>query len=388
MKMYLLLLLVITLEACFFFALERRKVRKYIAYVGPVKEPTPLLRGYAHERDKMFLFLVCIELILFAALRGYNVGADTESYLIGLRHVRDVDRCSFLEAIAPTQLLSFEVGYSILVRLCAYFRMSDTVFLTLVAVLIAIPTCRYIYRFSSNTYLSVLTYFAFGFFAYSLGVFRQMIAVSMILTVMPALEARRYIRYTLMVILASFFHTTALGALVGLIYAKINWKNVVFVIPALEVIVLIFGRRLIGLAVNVFPKYKAYLENAHGKQGDGIVLLLLFNVLFFFIYAVMRYRGELNERRNRILLSQLAMAVLVQCGATRLALFNRTVLYFSISLLILVPYLARALFDSLRRREGVERKLSCLVYPATFLALALLIANELRGIFPYNFFWQ
>lgn len=270
------------------------------------------------------LMICCGELILLATLRGFTVGADTKRYLDALVHYSKLPKKEVLTAklVWP---YDFEQGYFLLVKLCALINMPRTVFLLLVALVIYIPVFYTINWYSKIPYISILAYFGLGFFAYSLGIFRQMMALSIVLCGLRFIGKKQLGWYLITVALASTFHTTVL--LILPLYFLTNLapqKYMKWILPA-ELVCLVLGRPIVVMLVKLVPQYAHYLGGNHDSQGGTYLMLILLNALLF----AMIYLHSKGYTKNRMAIAALTMGVLVQSIAYSMGLLGRAVYYFT-----------------------------------------------------------
>lgn len=277
------------------------------------------------EKGKAGLLMVsAAELILLATVRGRTVGADTEVYLNIFRQFAALPKSQVLTAPALPGY-DFEWGYSLLMRLCALIDLPETFFLGIIAIIIYIPVFCSIYRYSKLPYISILAYFATEQFAYSLGIFRQMIALSIILCGLRFVEEKKLWKYALVVVGAMMFHTTAVVAiLLYFVYQFPIGKYAKWILPA-ELFLSIMGRPIFWILVKIFPKYSGYVNSRFDLQGGSYLGLILLNILLF----VLLYLQEKKLSDNRLPVAALTVAVLMQPVAYSMALLGRTVTYFS-----------------------------------------------------------
>lgn len=267
----------------------------------------------------------CVELIILAALRGHTVGADTIRYVEALEYYSRVPKTQVVLAdlVWP---FDFEKGYLLFTQLCALINMPAPIFLLIVAVVIYVPVFYAIYRYSKVPYISILAFIALGFFSYTLGIFRQMMAMSMILCGLKYIEEKQLSRYLALVVLASTIHTTALIMIPLYILAQIPvkkyWK---WVIPA-ELGCLFFGRTIIELAAKAFPQYAHYFGGKYDIQGGTYLMLILLNALL----VAMLYLYYKGFTKNSLAISGLALAVVAQALGYSMAILGRVVVYLSV----------------------------------------------------------
>lgn len=344
MKAYVIYLALVTVQ---WFAFKYLKPRRGNAVTNE------------REGAKYFLILSCAELIILVGIRGYTVGADTETYLQALRYYRELPRGEMLTAglVYP---FDFEIGYFIFLKICAFIGLSDTAFLFLVAIIIYIPVFVAIYKMSKNPYMSILVYFAFSLFAYSLGIFRQMIAMSIVLCGVDFIRDRKLLKYLLLVVLAMTFHLTAVLAVVLYIIYPLRWKINAVMMSLLSLAALVFGSVFIKVIVTFMPQYSGY--TVANKHGGSYLMLLLYAVIF--VLACFAVRCKNPEGYDKIAFDALTLVLFVQSLGYSLEIFGRIIGYFSIFLLFSIPNMVESSSSRLRPiiRVGVAVCLMLLIY--------------------------
>ena len=308
------------------------------------------LNGYINcKQKKFFVILVCIELIFFVGIRATDIGADTTVYINALNYYKKLPNNQILGAklVYP---FDFEIGYFMLVKICAWFSMEETTFLCLIACIIYIPIFKFILKYSENPLLSILTYFAFGYFEYSLGIFRQMIALSIIIIGFNYLKKRNFIKYLLIVLLAMTFHTTAIIILPLYWIYQIDIKNKLKWIIALEIFIAMSSRITILLIMKVFAKYSNYIGGKYDVQGGSYIMLLILNIVLIMGYIILVRENNNGEKNENLLISinAIAIAIFLQIIGYSMEIFGRIVPYYSIYLLLIIPIVANHLFEKNR----------------------------------------
>ena len=317
--------------------------------------------GDRYFDSKKYLTLCCLELIILAGIRGHSIGADTKVYLRAIDYYSSLGFSELLTAklVYP---FDFEIGYFALTKLCAFLKLGRTGFLFVVAIITYVPVFVTIKKYSKMPYISILCYFAFGMFSYSLGVFRQMIAISILLCGWSFVKDRKLIKYLLTVFLASLFHTTALIAIALYVLYGIGWKKIILAVIGIEAVLVMFGRPIIMLAINMFPKYAGYIDGKYDQQGGTYLMLILLNLILFACVI----GGELNKDHDDMSICALILACCLQAIGYSMAIFGRIVPYFSIYIILAVPNFI----------GGMNKQLRAL---ATFFAIVALFLLSYRG---------
>lgn len=332
--------------------------------------------GSIKFQRRHFLVLCCSELIILAGVRGYNIGADTPIYLRALNYYTALPKNQIFSAklVYP---FDFELGYFWLTKVAAWMGLSNTVFLFLVAAIIYIPVFISIYRYSKVPIVSIFAYFGFGMFTYSLGLFRQFISISIALYGVKYVEKREFWKFVIIVIIAMFFHTTALVVLPVYFLNKMHSKKLSLMLMPLELICLFMGRKIILILISIFPKYVGYLGSKYDTSSGTYLMLILINIIYFL--AVYLY--SCGCKITPFYINTLFLASLFQALGYSMGIFGRITPYYYIYLLFLLPELIYCFEKNSRLIIGL----------VLIIALLLLTINNISGnkyIVPYCTFWM
>lgn len=341
----------------------------YVGYLLLTGLQIPLFKkkdtlGNNSFNKKAYLILCCIELVVLAGIRGYTLGADTVVYLNAIDYYGSLPITEVLTAklVYP---FDFEAGYFLLTKICAFCGLGKTGFLFVIAIITYIPIFAVINKYSKMPYISILCYFAFGMFSYSLGIFRQMIAVSILLCGLKYIVERKFFKYALLVGFAMLFHTTAILGLCLYFLYVIKWKNVIWALFGIEFVFIVSGRRFIELAFKMFPEYAGYTIDFLDQQGGSYLMLIFLNTVLF---ASIFFRKKQDAYEN-LTICALVIAVCLQALGYTLEIFGRVVPYFSIYLIFAIPNIICNLGKKWRVPASI----------GTMLCLAVLIYMQFNG---------
>lgn len=325
----------------------------YICYLILVGLQVPLFvksdqLGKQYFFVKKYLTLCCIELIVLAGLRGYTIGADTATYLAAIDYYDDF---SFQELIHAELVypFDFEFGYFLLTKLSIILGLGKTGFLFLIAILVYIPVFLTIKNHSPMPYISIVCYFAFGFFTYSLGIFRQMLAISILLLGWNYVEERRLGRYLLLVFLATSMHSTAIIGILFYILYGMKWERFVPWLVPTEVVLFLFGRMIVLLVIRLLPKYAGFIGGTYDLQGGSYLMLFFLNLILF--ASILTKSGE-NDQNERMTITALICAVCLQCVGYSMTIVGRSVSYFSIYMMLAIPNIVCNIGDKRKHLWG------------------------------------
>lgn len=326
MTAYIVFLVIIVLEWLFMFPGARVTFGQEIEY----------------RQRKRFLIIVCMEMICFAGFRATDLGADTGIYVQALKHYASLPHNEIIKAklIWP---YDFEAGYFMLTKLAGWLSMNETTFLFLIAILIYVPVYWFVLQYSENPLLSILTYFTF-LFGYSIGIFRQMIALSIVLLGTKYMWERKFIKYLITVGIAMTFHTTAIIVLPLYWICRIKLENKLKWIFAGEAICFFFARALVLLAVRLVPMYSGYVSGIYDVQGGSYAMLILLNIVMVAGFILERKEENRENLTLRMSVNAVVIAVFLQIVGYSMGIFGRIVPYYSVYLIILIPFLLNRYF--------------------------------------------
>jgi hypothetical protein len=148
-----------------------------------------------------------------------------------------------------------------------------------------------IYFYRKETSMSSMTYmYACLFYLTTMNVMRQMVAVSIIFFASKFILERSFFKYMLFVMLATIFHTSAIGGIVLYFFASENnlTKKIIRVMPiVLAVIIVFFAQTLTYIVFNsgdAMSKYQSYAVINEAPIGLGFVGLMIVVMVFIINY--------------------------------------------------------------------------------------------------------
>lgn len=369
MKIYILYIILVSIQAIVFKFLDEKNEKKYCNN-----------NLYLSRYKKAFLILSCLELIILAGIRGYNIGADCETYLNALRHYRSLPHDKILNAklIYP---YDFEWGYFLFTKICAWIGLSETVFLFVIAIILYVPIFKYIYKESHCPFLSIFIYFSFGYFSYSLGIFRQMIAINIMIYATRYILEKKIVKYIIFLVFAMSFHFTAIIMLPLYWLCRLDLRKHILKIYMVQVMLFIFGRKLILGILKLFPQYSSYIYSKYDTSGGNYTHLILLNVILLGLLLMYKNVSIIKDR-EKLIFAQIIFSIFLQVIGYQMGIFGRLVNYYSIFLLTIIPNTIGALFKG-----------KSLIIINTLLLVFLMLMFYFQFynnyyVCPYHFYWE
>lgn len=349
-------------------------------------------KGDLERKNRLFLNFVFVAMFLLYSLRASSVGRDVPGYerAYGVANV---------DLFAGLRIGNFEKGYLFLMWICNKLNFSFQWFLTICNAIILIPIYQYIRKYSQNAFLSVIIYVCYMFFEFNLTGLRQAIATSIVLiAIMVLIESRQHwlglLKYCLIVLLATLFHT---GAFVALFYLPFHFmkrsKTYTLSIMATAAVFLVGRGYIMGFVKNFFGKDSM---NASAGLYIGLNLLFLIALAVLFIFG-----GKNREIRESNILDgntfviaenismQVIMEKMFYLSIAVLFLFGsdtsvRSYMLLNQVIIVLLPNSLPYIFNERSKRIAVW---IFTVFFIIFFFTNTLLPNNF-DIVPYKFFWQ
>lgn len=323
------------------------------------------------NRSKVVLYFSSIGIILIQGLRATSVGNDIHVYLRGL------GLANGMNFLSGDRLYNFEIGFSLFTQLMARLGINEIQFLFLIAAMIIIPISVTIYKKSVSSSLSIIMYICLGFFTFSFSGIRQSIALAITFYSFKYIEERRFIKFLLLVVLATTFHKTAIIFLPAyfLYPIKIKGKHIMVIFILLALINL-FKSRIYSLIYYLYRGYSPIIE-------DTGAYTLLFIMIAVYVSSFIFDKKKINKKSYIAYQNFLLMAIIVQVFASISNTIMRAGFYYYIFIILLIP-------EIISKQENRYFRLI-----ATMIAILISLAffqfqtgSGYLNVSPYRFFWE
>lgn len=196
-------------------------------------------RKPSRHSDTIFLGIVSLALILFAALRADTVGIDYPMYQT---YFERMHREGWQFLIGSENEYRIEFGFSLLNYIVSLFSGDVRVLMAVMAVLIVVMATAVLYRDGSLPWVGMFVFVSFNFFGNSMSFIRQSLAIGIFLFAIRYLKEKRFVPYLLILLLAASFHKSMLLLLPFYFLAqlRVTWKSVLAYVSAAAVLLLLF----------------------------------------------------------------------------------------------------------------------------------------------------
>lgn len=339
------------------------------------------------RKSKLCMTLLFLQFWIFYGFRHYTVLPDTETYYQIYTHLSTKLRFGDFDSSDR-----FGIAYQSIEYL---FRnnldLSFVWFLSFVTFFILWGSFRFFYKYSPITWIPLFL------FVISLDIFsnliaiRQGIALSIGLMSFPLLVKKRYIVYTIMIIIAYMFHSSALGyiLLVPVFMEGISYKTKIWIVLGGGLSIFIAYSFIFDIIESVSGHPSSYVMSSKSK--DGLNLIGLFSSLRTFgIIMVILYLRRMCIKRQKLIspfdealfiiaLLNLAISIF----GIRFWIMGRFRLYFDPFLFIFIPILYNRVKNYSKARIALNILFLYIIFCSLFLAY---VRPEWIGLFPYKFY--
>jgi hypothetical protein len=292
-----------------------------------------------NDKNNRNLFLSFLAIFIFLALR-YDFGNDYMNYFDYFEYVQKLSIKGLLHFREYENLELKEVGFTWLNKLFPSFYL-------MVAVL-SLFSC-YVYFNAIKLYgtprLIWFSVFIFLFDPYLMLVqssaIRQTVAICLFIYSIKYLIDRKFLKYCLLILLASLFHKSALFLLpVYLLITPVQWgKWILIAIVGLYLALALFGYVYLSDIVTTVGYFshryqESYMTDIVGNQLESGFGFLFWTLVFLFIV----WFHNKTETHN-ILVSKLSIiGFVISPLGIYINMFNRFGMYFNPFIILLLPY--------------------------------------------------
>lgn len=314
--------------------------------------------------------------ILLATFRGINVGVDTAPYYY-LYVNQGSHYSSVIDFLVHTDFKEF-LNSILIYFIYNYFNYNSYLFIYSVITIIflykALP-----YYIKDEIFLGLFIYL-FMFYPSSLNIMRQMAAASIIFWGFKYILERKFIKFLLVIFLASGFHITSFIALPFYFVlnknGKIKWRITVFLIIAIIFLLLYFNDFILFFSSldESLSRYSFYVSDSF-----RINKIFFLNILIF-IFSLLIVKIN-NSNLNKFSLLFLFFGLLFDTLGFISPFLKRFALYFN---MIQVLLLSQAPTIVKKNEKNLVKVM--LIFLVAGYYYLYYIEQGFAGLFPYELY--
>ena len=295
------------------------------------------------KAKKVFLFLAFAILFLLSALRSEILGTDLERYVVRYYYYGNLEFSSF-----DFSVLS-EFGFAIYCKIIYLLSSGNfRIFMIITSFFSLIGVYNFIRDNSNNYYLSILSYFCFGFYFFTFSGLKQSLAISLVMFSFSFVKKNNIKMFLIIVLLASTFHLSALIVLPAYFVSKFNFKpSYVPIYIMLILVFYIFRFTIVSLITSYIYSDYEVLSNS----GGGYIFFFMLFVIFVYLTSLKKKLLLLNENNNAWY-NFFAISLIFQILATVEGNAHRLTFYYLIPIVSLIPCM-----NSIIKKQDPKSKL-------------------------------
>lgn len=300
----------------------------------------------AHTQDGRWVLVIMTGiLVLFAGLRHW-VGSD-----FGVYRWFYTDICNHA-SLWETLFLEEEGLFWGMAVVLNYVTPDPTLFFLISSALIIIPIVKLISKYSINFSLSIFLYLTMMDYFSSFNGIRQWIASAILFAGLPLLLDGKKGKYALLILLAYFFHNSAvimLPVMFTLFWNPKSSKTYVLLL-LIFAFFFIFPSQTNALLEWIAPdNYKKYFDT---EGDDGVNLLRVLVAAIPVILTRIYYKNITEDKQEKpfidVLINFSTLNFMIMVLGLRNTTMARLGMYFSTYNVLLIPYLIRVFKEESR----------------------------------------
>lgn len=361
----------------------------------------------SNRRRKIYLIVTFGVLILVAGLRDPSVGTDLAGHYA--KRYNMIGSYSWSQIPTFSATIGYEIGYCYFTRFLHFFSSDVQFFVFATSFLMCAAFGYFIYKESTDVVLSAELMLFNCFYYRFMTMMRQGLAISIILVAYTLLNGserklKDYIKFALLILLASTFHSSAILCMLMILFDRLKFtkKQIIFGVGAMVAFYL-FYMNFYTVALNFFGtgnNYERYLTSATEGVGN-INMQTIYNFLLAFVPFLLGYYVLVWEKKKEkhlfkddknmyclkknesFLLYMVLIASTFNLLVFRMNILNRFSLYFTPFVLILCPYAISSM--KLKSNKPIVKACIYFMFGVYFVWLTITKAAEFYGVVPYRF---
>ena len=349
-------------------------------YYSLLPAATPIREN---RNRKNYIIFICIILILQSALRHVAVGADTYAYYLKFEEIKLTSWQEIWENFRSVYVLGEgkDAGYPLIQKVFQFFSGEYRIFLFFVAVIFFSSLGYFIYtqtKYISDVFVAISIYEVLFYSFFSITGLRQTLATAFTFWGLHFIRQRKLWQYTLLIICAAFIHKSVLLFYPFYFIARLNRPRQLLAASfVIFPVMFVFGRSVAGIMalLSAQDNYMGYALSDANPTGavDFSIFLLGCGILGWIALRNAKQR----DSDMPIIYNAISIAIIFTPLTWIDSSLMRIVQYFSIFILVFLPYVINNLF-----RDYQTRIVAIVVLMVLFVSVIIM-----RNV-DYAFMWE
>lgn len=327
-------------------------------------------RSYSKNK-KIYCFILGSLLFLIGGLRHSSVGTDSQNYVYMFTLASNMSLENTLNFFGK------EPGFFGMLKTLTLISDDYQIMFIIISFIYAVSVSRFIYTYSSNPMASFLILIPMSYFAFSLSGLRQTVSLSIIFFSIKYIINRKMVKFTLIVLLASLFHQSALLFLPAYFLSNKSITGFKVLIGIISV-PLVFLTRPILLQIAQRFLYEQYSIDNQQEAGGWTTLVVYFLII---IVALIFYK-QIKNPYFPLFVKLMYVGALIQMFVPYQANIFRISMYYNIASIIILPDILKT------QNEKVSKFVAYFIFFLLMGIMYYMFSYNAAGVQPYNFYWE
>ena len=345
---------------------------------------------FKNSRTAKTVFLSAGSLILFlvSAFR-YDVGDDFRPYTNNFIRFAKMTTVE----LATERM---EKGYILLNRYVQLFVNDFQMLFIFIAVIVILLVYAILLKFCKNPSMGLLMFYLYGLFFNSMNFMRNVIAGLIIVFAYQYIKEKNFMRFIVVVLLASTFHISALIFIPFYYIFRLKFNYITVIIySAVFGSIFIFSRPVMEWITTYV--YTAYSPQTSREMFNGIPVLYSMCSLTLLVCGILLRKDlEKDSDFTSVLLSASYMKFYFGFLGSKHAILSRFSLYFGpVMSLILIPNIIRVSYSNIKNKSDKSliykiRSYFCLIGTCASIIVFFIYAlyTNYNKIMPHEWIWN
>lgn len=284
------------------------------------------------KTDKWSTIFICIILVLMAAFRSDEVGADTFAYRYDYENLA---KYTFADLIDRYSI--YYIGYYGLSKIFHLVGLPVQIWFGFIEVFYLFALMKLVNRFSNDKIFSILVYTTIGLYTFSMAGLKQTLAASIMMLSFLLFIDKKYVLSILLVVVTYYTHQAALVFLIA--YPAYLFRNSKFIISFAFiscVLLFLYGTLFIETMLNTLNNEHFQAYNVNESTYSYATFIFYATITTVCLLAFKNYKKQCSDNSRFFLSMSILGCGLQLLGGISPSLF-RLALMFTPFMMILLP---------------------------------------------------
>lgn len=340
------------------------------------------------QKRKIFTGFMLLPAFVITAFRDVSIGNDTYIYYYGFNKIAQTSTLS-----RAFEISRYEEGYVTLNYLFSHLGFSYYIMQICITLFIYVSIYNFIVKKSDNIAFSCFIFSALRMMFGPMNTVRMWLAIAILLYTIKYIENKKIIKFIFMIIMASFFHRTAIVFILlypmCLIKDKLYYKIGIFIIA---IIIEMIGINFFLYLTSKIGIYEGYLQSQYfvDINNTAVMLILIIDIIFLALFEIYKNKylnidyGNTKEKINIYYIAYAAMVLIVALDIIGLGntIMGRISAYFQVFYLISIPHLIK----KINGKNAFLLQIAIIVFLVLQFYVVMIYRPQWNGVTPYAFF--